>query len=687
LQLLDDHGATCESNEHVHDSSHQNSFTRGTIQQQQGQQTSKPCRLLEDCTAGTWDDSSTDSSDQDSVILQSSKPASEYEEGMDPFSVPLRVPLGETSLRGSLLLLLGTILFNLARLVHHKDQNHKVALHHYQRARRVLHSLPNGVNLAILTSLGYLYYSQGGGVGGRGDPHGEALELYTAASEMSISICGPDSLEAAACWNCLGVLYYAMCSSSSGGHLDDSMKALQESLRIRRNLLGDDHPDTATTWNNLGRLYYVHDKYDDALTAYRQALRIRRKSGVSDTVDVAATIFNIGQVYHQMQDYDDALVHYRDFMKLARMQFGAYHRDICIVTSCIGQLLHSTKAYSGALKTYHCALSIGRQVFGDVNAEVAIIYNKMGNLYYDIGDLDAALQAYHKGLKVEMQLLGDDDDVNIHVTYSNIVEIHKQRSEFDRALHYCQELLKLQKKRQPSVQTAEEIASTLSAIARIHHHKGEYDIALEVNQECLGLWREIKGDHMDERIASALFHTAMDLVKLGRSQMALDAMLEAYRIRKSFGDDTVELASVTYNVALIHHRHGSHELALRYYRETARIEKKILGTSHRDLSVTLYNLGQIYYQRGDLELSLQHFRQALSIERECFGNDHPTCARTLMEIGNIEVQQGNMTGLMEAFSEALRIYRDGTIDQERFVVYGIELWHFDSIQPQAAAVA
>ena len=304
----------------------------------------------------------------------------------------------------------------------------------------------------------------------------------------------------------------------------------------------------------------------------------------------------------------------------------------------------------------------------------------------------------------------DAQNVNIHVTYSNIVEIHKQRSEFDQALSYCQELLEIQNnKAEP-----EEISNTLAAIARIYHQQGKYDQAVELHQECLALRRGIKAaanssrggdddddhddDSVDESIATALFHTALDLIKLERSTMALDCLLEAYRIRKSRGNgETLELAAVTYNIGLIHHRQGSHEPALRYYQETAQIEQALLGNPHRDLSITFYNLGQIHYLRGDLESSLQHFRQALSMEQVCCGKTHSTCARTWMEIGNIELQLGNVDGLMEAFSEALRIYEDDdtptttttttTMEVDQFAVYGLELWRFETVQPAAASAA
>lgn len=648
------------------------------------------CSTLEESSSSSSTGSLVEPQSRDVFIVGATKAENEYEEGMDPFPAYLRLEKDDCNTR-----VLSTILFNLGRLAQ-AERNYGLTMEFYQRARHALvndgsdenddeTSPPSHLKLAIWTSLGHLYYMER-------EDFTEAQHFYTTALRMAMQLYGSKSLESAACWNALGVLYYAM--SVAARRLDESLEAFQRALELRQQLLGEDHPDTATTWNNLGRLSYLQGNYEDGLTAYQNSLRIRQlhceeEEGESSDrrvklVDVAATAFNMGQVLHQLQDFAGALQHYRRFLQLAKLQFGVYHRDVCIVMTCIGQVLHSTKEYSRALKTYFKALGISLQVFGDVHTEIALIYNKMGNLFYELGDFDEALNVYHKGRNIELQLF-QEGSVNIHVTYSNIVEIHRQRSEFDHALNHAQELLKLQQ--EESVMDQAQIANTLSTIASIHHQMGQYDRAFEVNQECLGIRRELYCDGIHESIASDLFQTALNLVKLGRCSMALEAMLEAYRIQRSFGKENKELASASYNVALIYHRQGSHELALLYYLETARIEQGFLGDEHRDLSITLYNLGQVYYQRGEMEIALQYFHRALDIEQTCFGKKHPTCARTWKEIGHIQLEMGNIDGLMEAFSRALRIHREGVIDEDSQLIYGIALWRFEVVQPVAAAAA
>ena len=355
---------------------------------------------------------SIDSSDTSKTPF---KHRAEYDEGMDYFKNPLRLSDTSRSIDG-------TILFNLAR-IHHNQGNCDEALDVYKRSLRALEKAgvcDELLTLAILFGIGQIQYV-------RGD-HADSLKTYMTSINFARTKFGEESLEVAACMNCIGVLHYIMPKGDS----DTALEALRTSIRIRKQILGDNHIDVGTTWNNIGRIHFQQGAYDRAMDAYRRALRIRRRVQ-GDSVDVAATIFNIGQVYHQQGAKDRALRHYQEFLKLAKSHFGDFHRDICIVTTCIGQVLHEKKDFKKALRAFHHALKIGRIALGTVHAEIAITLNKLGNLYYETGDLESALKAYHQGLQVELAVL-EPGNPNICVTYTNIAEIHKQRSEYDRAL-------------------------------------------------------------------------------------------------------------------------------------------------------------------------------------------------------------------------------------------------------------
>ena len=367
---------------------------------------------------------------------------SEYDEGMDYFRTPLRLNDSSRSVDG-------TILFNLGR-VSHNQGSFDDALCLYKRSLKALElwsSRDVDLTLAVLFGIGHIQYI-------RGD-HVDALKTYMTSLSLARSSFGEDSLEVAACHNCIAVLHYIMPNGDS----DSALEALQGALRRRRIELGVDHLDVGTTWNNVGRIYFQQGRYDEAMEAYYEALRVRRLCQ-GDSVDVAATLFNIGQVYHQQGDRDRALQLYQEFLRLAKVHFGEYHRDICIVTTCIGQVLHEKKEFKCALTALHHSLRVGKVALGAIHAEIAITLNKLGNLYYETGDMDSALKAYHQGLRVELAVL-EPGNPNIFVTYTNIAEIHKQRSEFDKALSYYEKVLDLQQKFDCDIA---DIANTLSSI-------------------------------------------------------------------------------------------------------------------------------------------------------------------------------------------------------------------------------
>mmetsp|Transcript_25838 Transcript_25838/g.70957 ORF Transcript_25838/g.70957 Transcript_25838/m.70957 type:complete len:816 (-) Transcript_25838:577-3024(-) len=590
----------------------------------------------------------------------------EYDEGMDCFKSPFR--LFHNSSRS----LDGTVLFNLGRVAHDQG-NLEDALGLFKRSLLAIKNCSardEALTLAVLVGIGKIQYMKGG--------HVDSLNTYMTALALAQSHYGENSVEVAACLNCIGVLHYMMAT----GDNDIALDALQTSLRQRLKILGKDHIDVGTGWNNIGRMYFQLGKYDLALEAYLEALRIRRKCQ-GDSVDVAATLFNCGQVYHNMERRDKAISLFQEFLKLAKIHFGEFHRDICIVTTCIGQILHENKDYEKALKSFQYALRIGNIALGPVHSEIAITLNKMGNVYYETGDLDSALKVYHQGLDIELTVL-EPANPNIYVTYTNIAEIHKQKGEYGKAIEYYQKVYEIQiSQGAPS----SEIANTLGSIGYTKQQMEDLDGALEANQECLRLRRDTYGD-VHEEVAVTLTHTALVLLKLERHGIALQAFAEAYRIRKSLPDpDQSMLAFTIYNIALIYHHLGSHEQALKFYLATAEIEKNGLGIANRDLSITYYNIGQIFYQRGDMKRALAKFKEALEIERECYGAKHPTCARTLNEIGNIEMQLGNLDAMMECYSNALRIYKEVGMVNESVVVYGLRLWRFDVVHPEAAAAA
>jgi len=78
---------------------------------------------------------------------------------------------------------------------------------------------------------------------------------------------------------------------------EETMQAYQNSLQIKRRVLGNDNLSVGKTLNNLGTVHYLKRDYDQALQAYREALEIMMASLGPDHLDVGTVHSNIGDVY------------------------------------------------------------------------------------------------------------------------------------------------------------------------------------------------------------------------------------------------------------------------------------------------------------------------------------------------------------------------------------------------------
>ena len=157
-----------------------------------------------------------------------------------------------------------------------------------------------------------------------------------------------------------------------------------------------------------------------------------------------------------------------------------------------------------------------------------------------------------------------------------------------------------------------------------------------------------------------------------------------------------------YNIALVHQQCGSYEEAIESYSETLRVERLVLGETHRDIAMTLFKLGEVHKVAGDLEEALKYFENSLAVERSLSSSpssstdtmsseeeqspDYAAMARALNEIGNIHLALENVVEMMEAFNEASRLYRTAGLSSHNVVV-SEHLYALEISCPEAAPAA
>ena len=188
---------------------------------------------------------------------------------------------------------------------------------------------------------------------------------------------------------------------------DKVLEYLQQSLTIRKQLLGEAHPDVAFSYNNIGLVYHSQGDYARALEYLQQSLVIYQQVFGNSHPDVAMPYDNIGNVYYSQGDYTHALEYHQQSLTIRKQLLGESHLDVAFSYNNIGIVYYSQGDYARALEYYQKSLVIWKQVFGDFHPDVATSYDNIGCVYYSQGDYTHALEYHQQSLMIRQQLLGE----------------------------------------------------------------------------------------------------------------------------------------------------------------------------------------------------------------------------------------------------------------------------------------
>jgi tetratricopeptide (TPR) repeat protein len=526
-----------------------------------------------------------------------------------------------------------------------------------------------------------------------GDDDKASAFYKQALSLLSESNLG-SSVHLAASLNCVGVLHFNSQTSNSTDH---AMEMFQESLTIYRSLTNANRSNRiaiATVLNNIGRVYYLQSKFQESLDVYEESLRIRREILGSNSVDVAATVYNIGQTCHQVGRLDESLAYYKEFLRIATsgvMSMDSASKDMALVFKGIAEIYQEKSDLKMALFYFSRALELQKNSDDAYSTDVATTLNKLGNICYEMKKFTTAMNHYKKGLEIERKVLSANHPHTI-ITLVNIAHIHKQLGEHEKALTAYMAACKMQMT--AFGRDSLSVAETLSSIGLMQYHIRDYESSFESYQEALRIRRHSYGtdEHLD--VASTLNSIGLVLFKQDFFDLAKKCFGESLRIRsKILGRDHRDVAILWYNIATIHFETGEDDTAVGMYKETLRVERKALGDDHPDVVLTLQHLGQVHQQMGQIDDALRYFNEALNIEvknsknRTDSNNKSGSMARLLNLLGNVYLQMGKAEEMMKCYAEASRIYEANQRPGETLVIAGYNFYGLSKTNPPCAAVA
>jgi len=274
------------------------------------------------------------------------------------------------------------------------------------------------------------------------------------------------------------------------------------------------------------------------------------------------------------------------------------------------------------------ALELARKI-GNLELQRNALATLGGARYYQ-GNYEMARDIWLEDIELlrQMEKIYADDSIkrnnirnDMALLLNNVGVIYKNAGEYEKAIEYYQENLRIQ----------EEIGHTLNMarsranIGNVYFYFGlDYDKALEYYNTSLELFRQYvekySADGEEEAVMTGQAGMANIYLNIGmvykerkNMGMAIDNYRKALRIFREI-DDKTGIANTQNQMGLVYLEGGSYENALTASMNALNLYREI--GNRKEVAATLKNVGTIYYRWGRYEQALDYFNQSLKINQE-----------------------------------------------------------------------
>jgi len=453
------------------------------------------------------------------------------------------------------------------------------------------------------------------------DEKDEGLECYKQALDILKTKCSEKKGKIAALLNRIANEHVAR------GENGTAFKLFEESLHVRKGMVGFVHVDVATTLVNMATLQQQRGKYEKALRCLEEALRIR-KLRLGDSHGVASTLEMIGNLSKEIGQLKKSEMAYEEALRILRGLYGQGHSSVANVLHEMGDLMDDISEYDEAITNFRESLEIKKRNLGLEHEDVAETLYSMGFAFHNQGEYEESLDCFDDCLQIRRQRYGNDHDlVGDTLNIMGFVESKSGRHEV--ALRLLEEALTIRQSNGDSLKAAD----TLKNIGNIHRERQEYDAAIECYDSCLRLRKREVGLE-DERVADALLALGNVYSDTNENEEAMHCFTEAYTVRNSlYGDHDDRVASVLQTMGIIEFRAGDTERGRQYLEDFARIRKNNHTEESADYVNALFIIGNIHKIQGRDSLAKEAWAEAYEIFNEIgLDDENPAIAKILTKL-------------------------------------------------------
>jgi tetratricopeptide (TPR) repeat protein len=216
------------------------------------------------------------------------------------------------------------------------------------------------------------------------------------------------------------------------GRWQESLAVAEKVLTGYRELKGEQHRQTADAWLDVGVLHLRLQRLAAAERALQQALKIRREVLGRRHPACATCLANLAQVDEEQGEYARALICYEQARDLLGATLGLTNRDYLINLNNLATLYQVIGEYARARVLLERILAIRKEVLGAKHLDHAYSLNNLANLCVQMDDGKSALALFEESLAVRQAALGNKHP-DCALVLVNLAGLHRRQGALTRA--------------------------------------------------------------------------------------------------------------------------------------------------------------------------------------------------------------------------------------------------------------
>jgi len=349
---------------------------------------------------------------------------------------------------------------------------------------------------------------------------------------------------------------------SIAGNIRKSIELEEQSMSIKRALLGCKNIEYAGTVFNLSRYYSKDRNFKKAIILGEEDLELCSLFLGKDNETYGNSLLFLESYYNSAGNYKQAEQYGRKAVNLFYNLYGEEHPQYAFAVSSLSQDLYAQSHLSEAIELEMKALQIREKLFGKSSNEYAMSLHNLSLDYAAMGDIPKAINYSEMGISIKKKNLGIYDESYI---------------------------------------------SSLNNLASFYSLKDGYIKACELEKEVVRLSEVVYGYNHPE-YAKALENLGGYYLRLGKNKEGEKYISMSNDIMRQLSKDNNNYYAISLNnLAMRFSLKKDYAKAIEYGEKAL----NVLDSSHSGHSLLLSNMASYYAGTGNYALAIDYLKQAM----------------------------------------------------------------------------